>query len=763
MIKLFNFVTFNIELCYLNMNFYHQVIKCLLFFSFYSTSFLASSQIITGKVVDSKNEALVGVVVIFINSNKGTTTLHDGTFVIQKPENENRLLFRYLGYKEDTFILEDNQTEILLQLQDGIELDGVTIIGKNNSHSFSLLKPQNIEIISSEEFRKAACCSLAESFQTSNTVDLAYSNAVVGNREIQFLGLRGLYTQQLIENRPVFTGILNTFGYDFIPGTWLDQINIQKGAASSLHGAQSMTGAINTFLKKPDLDNRFYLNGYADYHGRFEGNAHINKSWSNFDHTGVYLHASRHSGFRDHNNDGFYDDAKNTLYNGMIRNTFFGTKWEGMINAQALHNTRNGGELNSDRKYSFDQTIRHMNLSGNLGYLGFENTNKNSGSIYDVSYSELNGRFGDQHQFRNYERHALVQLIYSQSFNDNKHKITTGPILNVNLANEKLSGLNNIDIHYKEITPGINLDYDLKLGTAGCEDVSRWIISISQRIDYIKSNKLFWIPRANIKYNFNEEWTTRISAGRGYRYFRLVSDQLSLLATNRQWIMQNLPDYESSWNYGLNVVGKPYLFNKATELNFDFYITNFENQLVVDLDNDLPSTPRAVFTSLQGTSRALVYAGTLSYPLTNEFNIKFGIRHQDTKQNNSTGFRDQVMIAKWRGIVSLDFESENKKWLCNFATHYIGKMRLPDKYYYPHQLIHNHQGYSSPYFHLQTQITYSYKKAEYYIGCENLTNYTQHQAIIDSDNPNGIYFNASEIFAPINGIKPYMGLKYKFD
>ncbi|NOT36636.1 MAG: TonB-dependent receptor [Saprospiraceae bacterium] len=724
---------------------------------------LIYSQIVTGTVVDSKNQGLEGVMVFFLNTTVGTRTLKDGSFVIEKPNNENRLVIRYLGFKEDTLILKDDQTQLFLQLKEGVDLQDVTITGTRSSHSFSLLNPQNVETLTSKEFRKAACCSLAESFQTSNTVDLAYSNAVVGNREIQFLGLRGMYTQQLVENRPVFTGILNTFGYDFIPGTWLDQINIQKGASSALHGAQSMTGAINTGLKKPDLDYPVYVNGYADYHGRFEGNLHLNKSWSDFDHSGIYLHASRHSGFRDHNKDGFFDDAKNNLLNGMIKNTFFGTSWEGMVNAQALHNTRSGGEVNDQGKYSFQQTITHTNLSGNLGYVGFENPSQSTGSIYDLAFSELYGSFGTEHQFSNKEKRGLIQFIYSHAFSDDKHKITVGPALTYNEAHEKLTGLNNFDHHYKEITPGIFADYDIKFGEMECDDLKRWIISTSHRLEYIKSSKLFWTPRASLRYNIDEEWTTRLSIGRGYRFFRLVSDQLSLLTTNRMWIINDLPEYESSWNYGLNLVGKPTIFNKAAELNFDFYVTRFEEQLVLDLDADIPTRPLAIFSSLNGDSRAVVLSGTFSYPITNQITAKTGLRYQDTKQTNSTGFRDQVMIPKWRGLLSIDFESTDKKWLCNFATHYIGKMRLPDKTYYPGDLIHDHREYSKPYFHLQAQANYTYQLWEFYVGCENITNYTQHQAIIDPLNSSGPFFNASEIYAPINGIKPYIGFKYRIE
>ncbi|MBK8151896.1 MAG: Plug domain-containing protein [Saprospiraceae bacterium] len=146
-------------------------------------------------------------------------------------------------------MLDEAQNFLKFKLREGVDLQEITVKSARQSASFSLLNPINLETLGSQDFRKAACCSLSESFQGTNTVDLTYTNAATGNREIQFLGLRGLYTQNLIENRPVFGGILSSQSYDYIPGTWLEQINILKGAGTSIYGIESITGAINTSLK----------------------------------------------------------------------------------------------------------------------------------------------------------------------------------------------------------------------------------------------------------------------------------------------------------------------------------------------------------------------------------------------------------------------------------------------------------------------------------------------------------------------------------
>lgn len=723
------------------------------------------AQIISGKIFDERKKPLQGVVIVFLESKKGTTSEADGSFLISRSTGEDHLIISYTGYQSDTIELQPNQNEISLQLSEGVALSEVSIISQGRAHSFSLLQPHNIESIQSVDFRKAACCSLAESFQSGNTVDLAYNNAVVGNREIQMLGLQGIYTQQLIENRPVFTGLMSSFGYDFIPGTWLDQINIQKGASSTLHGAQSMTGAINAALKKPDKDDRFFANGYLDYHGRAEANLHLNRSWSTEDHSGIYLHASRHAGFRDHNHDGFYDDAQNTLLNGMMRNIFYGHQWEGQFNLQALYNTRTGGQTKDANPYLFNQVIRHVNLSGNLGYVGFRNQAQNTGSIYDFSHSTINSNFG-LNKLEGFENHFLVQLIYSHSFADDRHSLTIGPAINFNQA-EEVSTVGKFPTRkfsYREMTPGMIGEYNIRWGTTDCADVSRFVLSTSQRLDYIKNKKLFWSPRASMKYQLNDFWTARLSVGRGFRFNRIVTDNLSLLATNREWVIDSIPEYESSWNYGFNIVGKPTLLHRETEFNLDAYVTQFDNQLVVDLDQTYGRTiPAVTLFALNGISRAISISSSFKMVITQWLSLKTGIRWQDNRQQLISEVRQQVFIPQWRGLLSADFNLLHQKLEWNITSHAVGKSRLPDKRDFPHDLIHEHDKYSKPFLTIQSQATYHFAKWDIYAGCENMTNYTQHQAIIDAGRPDSPYFSANELYAPINGIKPYIGFRFRLN
>ena len=727
-------------------------------FSYYINT---NAQVLSGFVYNQKNNPLEGVSIYFLNTNTGTTTEEDGSFVLYRAINQDTLLLFYPGIVTDTFILSKSQNFVKLILTEGITLNEVTISQNRSANHFSLLNPVNIETLNSSEFRKAACCSLAESFQTSNAVDLSFTSVVTGNREIQFLGLRGLYTQQLVENRPVFTGILSSVGYDLIPGTWLNQINILKGASSAIYGAQSMTGAINISLKKPDEDHRIYANAYADYHGRIESNLHLNKSWSKKSHSGLYLHGSQTSSNKDHNHDHFYDEPNQKRLNGLLRNTFYSKNWECQLNVQGILDLKSSGELKTNpNPYKVTQKLNHFNFSGNLGYLGFTNPDKSIGNIFDLAYSTLNNTYGEHKSVKANESRFMYQMLYTNIYQTGMHKLNMGPTLAINIASEELFSSEYKKINYKEIIPGLFAEYQFQYGEIENSELKKWIVILSQRIEQISTNTIFWSPRISTRFNFNTRWTGRISGGRGYRHYRIFSDHLNYLANNRIIDIADLPNYESSWNYGLNLVGKPLINNSEIEINLDAYITTFQKQLIFDLDDNRPEKQYISFYGLSGNSKTSHIGATIKIPIIKRISLKLGGKWINSKTNYYLGYRTQPFVPTWRALGSLDWESNNKIWSINITGHFVGKMRLPDKTYLPSQLSILYSETSKPFLHVQSQINYLKSNFEIYLGCENMTNYTQHHAIIDNKNTSSAYFETSEVYAPLNGIKPYIGIKW---
>ena len=130
-------------------------------------------------------------------------------------------------------------------------LDQAVFVARGNANFLSKHKDLRTEVITAAGLCKMACCNLAESFENSASVTVGYSDAVTGARQILLLGQNGIYTQMLDENRPVMRGLAAPFGLNYVPGQWLESIQIAKGVTSVVNGVESMTGQINLENRKP--------------------------------------------------------------------------------------------------------------------------------------------------------------------------------------------------------------------------------------------------------------------------------------------------------------------------------------------------------------------------------------------------------------------------------------------------------------------------------------------------------------------------------
>src|SRR5690606_34390767 len=126
-------------------------------------------------------------------------------------------------------------------------------------------------------------------------------------RQIKMLGLTSPYILITTENIPIIRGASQAFGLSFIPGTWVESIQITKGAGSVVNGFESIAGQINAELVKPSTDDKLFVNLYGASSERLELNTHLNTQVSDKWHTGLYLHGNTHSQKHDVNNDGFLD------------------------------------------------------------------------------------------------------------------------------------------------------------------------------------------------------------------------------------------------------------------------------------------------------------------------------------------------------------------------------------------------------------------------------------------------------------------------
>ena len=183
----------------------------------------------------------------------------------------------------------------------------MVVENRKKTSSVSYLKAMNIMTMSSDELLKSACCNLCESFETNPSIDVNFADALTGTRQIKMLGLTSLYILIGIESVPAIRGAAQAFGLSFIPGTWVESIQITKGAGSVVNGFESSAGQINAKLQKPLSDSKLFINAYGSADGRFEINTHINTKVTDKWSTGLYVHGNKRDKKFDKNNDSFLD------------------------------------------------------------------------------------------------------------------------------------------------------------------------------------------------------------------------------------------------------------------------------------------------------------------------------------------------------------------------------------------------------------------------------------------------------------------------
>ena len=290
----------------------------LLILSFYSLN-IYSQNIIEGQISYSndlgENTPLIGVSIYWKDTSIGTLSDIDGKFKISKTNLTNELIFKFLGFNDKLINVENQNFLNIIMTENENTLDEVIVNKKKKTLQKSYFKTQNITNVSSDELLKAACCNISESFETNPSIDVNYSNAITGVKQVKMLGLESPYLLITEENIPMIRGASQVYGLSFIPGTWVESMQITKGSGSVVNGFESISGQINVELKKPYSDTPFFINVYSNTMGRNEINLHANKIINDKLSTGFYLHGNKNSNINDKNNDGFLDNPKSEAFN----------------------------------------------------------------------------------------------------------------------------------------------------------------------------------------------------------------------------------------------------------------------------------------------------------------------------------------------------------------------------------------------------------------------------------------------------------------
>lgn len=736
---------------------------------------------LTGKVLqigeNGDTSMVSNAAVQWLHTSIGTHTGADGKFNISRTKTDT-LVISFPTFLPDTVVIPRGQNFITVFLNTAHSLNEVSIVARDGS--YISVQPILTQIISTEGLRRAACCNLAESFESSIAIDAEFADAVSGARQISMLGLAGKYSQILLENVPYIRMLSHQFGLGFVPGSWMESISLSKGTSSVVNGFESITGQINIDYKKPETNlERFFMNFYANSMGR--GELAMNTRFpvgKNDKASGNFLIFLGDQFFQvDMNHDGFMDAPRSRQAQVMNRWDYKSPVVEGRTMIDFIWDNRFGGQMgfspngvNFPETYGYTADNKRVDVITKNGFL-LKGEHESIGTIVSYTGHWLNSNYGYGKQYSGNQHSVYANVIYSNKYGANeRHKLSAGASFQYDCLNELFEDRRDLLYydrpHHHDLIPGVFAEYAYILDP-------KLVVTAGMRLDYnrvrdrhdsyvwVNNSQLFWTPRVHAKWQATDDFSLRASVGKGYRNAHFFAENQSLLLSSRTICFDGVEKPEEAWNAGASAVWQFNMPGGKATLAVDYFYTYFVQQMIVDMDLNVHQVH---YYALNGEvngygNRSRSHSAQIELTLKpfKRFEILLAYRYNDVRYMRRGVMRQKDMMSPHKALVNLNYSTPYDKWKFNINCQVFGPMPLPNTHDNPIQ--YQRPDVSKPYCILNAQITKKFRLWEIYVGGENLLNVKQKDPIVQASNPFGEYFDATMVYMPISGIMGYIGVR----
>ena len=779
----------------------------LLLFLSLSGAVAAQAQDLRGVVRDSEGEPLIGAAVYWAGTTIGASTDTDGRYLVHRVKGYDRLVASYLGYQNDTISVAAGIDRLDFALEpEGVAVEDIVIEG---SQSGNYVKREGLiknEMISFAGLCKMACCNLAESFENSASVTVGYSDAISGARQIKMLGLAGTYTQILDENRPIMRGLGAPYGLSYVPGMWLNSIQVSKGVSSVTAGHEAITGQINLEHRKPTDEERLFANLYLDDQLRPEINLSTafpvtkDKKLSSI----ILFHGSADTDIRemDHNHDHFRDQPETNLLSLANRWVYAAdngiqVRW----GFKMLQENRLGGMFgykdNADERARMARDWNWLEQGIDMPAYGSHIRNREAGGYFKIGMplgaavydpdeqDELRSNLAVVADFDHYGERAYfglndyngrenalsLNLAYNHYFTY-RSSLIMGVQGHFSAINELL--LNNTP--WLEAAPASSYNFDRREQEAGL--YAEYTYSIKDKLSIVAGirgdynayfEKAFVTPRGHLRWDITPQTTLRLSAGLGYRSTNLLTDNIGILTTGRHIIFDDGNTASPDWFKQFNRMEKALTlggsltqtFSLAGEENatisFDYFRTQFANAVVVD--QEWHPDYINIYDS-DGKSYTDTFQIDFTWSPVERLDIFATFRYTDSQMtirrpDGTTASVERPLVNAYKTLLNIQYATKFRRWVFDATAQLNGPARIPTQ---DGDLSHDSRSPRYPMFF--AQITHKMGQFDLYVGCENIGNYRQMMPILNAGNPYSTAFNSMNIWGPLMGRKFYIGLRF---
>ncbi len=723
------------------------------------------AQTVKGIVRDEEtHDPLVGAVVIWKNSRAGTLTDVNGQFSLGRIPSTDTLVVQFVGYVNSVRIVE-GFNDMVIDLKANVETQLNVEENKESLHIHGK-DPHKFQTITEKELCKAACCNLSESFETNASVDGSYTDGVTGTRQIKMLGLDGKYAQLMSENIPDFRGLSTVYGLSWVPGPWIKEISISKGAGSILPGYESMAGQINIAHKGEEMKEKVFLNAYAGNQGRYEINTVSRHEISHDIHWQLYTHAAMNKGEFDMNKDGFLDNPVGNEYNGRAQMSIEKENgFRGDYNVQYLNYQNQSGNARWDviHPIQINNQQDRWNVQLKNGWILPTEKEQSLGSQFSFSDHRLRVDQSIEREYGGHQTNARLSLLHLFEWNHDV-KLTYGLSGIWDRYQEELSDFQSWS-RIERVAGGF-AEFSLNK-----HDLFQMVLGA--RMEYHNLYGAMFTPRAHFRYSINENTHIKLMSGLGRRTANVIMDQPGIMASNRQIVLSynttpngplGLP-MEVAWNSGIVFTQKAKWFYRDASWSIDAFITDFKQQVVIDWDQ----TGEVNIYSLHGKhgkSQSKTIQLETNFSPFKRWEVRMAYRYVDTYVDYETGRRSLPFISKNRALVNVAYATKmfkkDKRFLWDLTAKWNDAQRLPSTLDWP--IAQRMPEHSPAFWMVNGQVTFAKEeKWDIYLGVENVFNFQQSRVVIYSNggSPESTIFDANFAYAPAFGRMYYLGFRWR--
>ena len=627
-------------------------------------------------------------------------------------------------------------------------LEAAVFTGRTEANYLSKGKELRTEVISSAGLMKMACCTLAESFENSASVTVGYADATTGARQIRLLGLSGIYTQMLDENRPVMRGITAPYGLSYMPGPWLESIQVGKGSPSVVNGTESMTGSINLEHHKPTDGKPLFLNASVMNDTKTDFNVTSSLQVTDNLYTVLMGHVDGNFHTYDMNGDGFADEPSLLQINAANRWLWYSPDVQVRWGFRYVHDLRKGGQMDGPWKSDITNDLANAYLK--VGRSLRDDGSASMALVADYTLQRT-GAFIGRNRYGARQHSVFANLIYHNAISDS-HDLTAGVNATLDLLQEDIlgGGQELHDVRQKLMQVAPYAEYTYRHG-----EVLSVIAGLSGTI--IPERGFYPVPRVTVKYQPTDPLVFRLNGGRGIRFSHPVPDHIGILSTGKR-ILGDLSRriLEDAWTFGGNAT---FYFNDSAYLSVDYFQTRFASALFADRET-------AEVISLYSLAGQDAWSQNVQVDFSIEpvdrLSLTLTGRFTDARAWQPSGLvRELPLTPRLKAVLNAQYKARANRWIFDVTASLNGSSRVYD---FMKDLRHDGEllypdGRTPVYPLLYAQITRRFRGFDIYIGGENLIGSMQMLPVIDPDHPFSETFDAASVWGPLMGAKFYAGFR----